>query len=194
MLCRRKIELRPNVPELSHPVIPRQIMTDFYEAKQLLNHANTQAEELLSMAKEKCEALQKKAALEFWERANAQLFRWGREHQEMCASLEQHATVIVNRAIKQLLDETAAPQRIKVILKQLLENQVPEVNATLHCCPDELENIKNYFANHKAPPWRLQPDDTIMAQTLVLKTEQGDFCISWDAMLENFLKHSKERQ
>lgn len=191
MLCRRKIELLQNVPELSHPVIPRQVMTDFYESKQLLSHANTQAEELLSMAKEKCEVLQKKAALEFWELANAQLTRWERERQEMCTSLEQHATLIVSRAIKQLLEETVAPERMKALLKQLLENQIPAINATLHCCPDELENIKHYFANHKSPPWRLQPNDTITAQTLILKTEEGDFCISWEAMLKNFLKHSE---
>lgn len=193
MLCRKKIEFPPNVPTPSHSFIPRDVITDVYRAKELLSHVNSQAEKLLSMAEEKCEELQKKSALEFWERANAQLARWEREREEMCSSLEQYATLIVNRTIKQLLDETTEPQRLKALLKQLLENQIPDFNATLHCCSGEFEYLKHYFSHHGASLWTLQPDDTITPQTLVLKTEEGDFCISWNAMLESFLKHREER-
>ncbi|MGY2270795.1 MULTISPECIES: type III secretion system stator protein SctL [Pseudomonas] len=193
MLCRRKIELPTNVPIPLPPLISRDVITDVYKAKHLLNHANTQAEELLSMAEEKCEALQKQSTLEFWGRANTQLARWEREREEMCSNLEQHATLIVNRAIKQLLDETTEPQRLKALLKQLLENQIPKFNATLHCCSDEFEFLKHYFSSHGVSQWTLHPDHAITPQTLILKTEESDFCISWSEMMQTFLNLSSER-
>lgn len=188
MLCRKKIELPLEASRLSHLIISREMLSDCFEVNQLLSHANIQAEKLLSRAEDDCLTLQKQAESKFWERANAQLVRWSRERQVMWSSLEQRATIILNHAIQQLLNETVDAQRLAALLKQLMKSQIPEVSATLHCCPDEIDYIKRYLTNHTISPWKLQPDISLPPQTLVLKTEEGDFFIDWNAMAENLLK------
>lgn len=189
MLCRQKIELHNGAPGLPHTLIPRETLADWAQANQLLSRANAQADELLRQAEEQCEALLEKAALEFWQRADVQLKRWERERQAMCDSLEQHATSIANQAIRSLLDDTVAPKRLAALLQQLLTSQVPKIDAMLLCHPHEIEDARQYLTHHGATFWTLHADDTLSPQTLVLKTDEGDFRISWNAMLEAFFNN-----
>jgi len=192
MLRRQKIELHKAATGLQHTLIPRETLADCAQANQLLSRANAQADEMLRQAEAQCEALLEKATVEFWQRAESQLKRWERERQAMCDSLERHATSITKQAIRCLLDDTVEAQRLAALLKQLLASQVSQVNATLLCHPQEIEEVKQSLANHRATLWKLQPDDTIGPQTLVLKTDEGDFRISWSSMLETLFNHSNE--
>lgn len=187
MLCRHTITLH-STPSLPQTLIPRETLADGAQAEQLLAHAKTEADALLDQAEHTREELMEQAGLAFWQRANAQLQRWENERQAMCDHLERYATGVVNQAVRHLLDETAQPQRLAALLKQLLASQVPEVSALLLCHPRELETVKQRLATHHATLWKLQPDDTISPQTLVLKTEEGDFRISWASLLETLLK------
>lgn len=184
MLCRRKITLLPNAHSLSHGLIPRGVLAECIQAEELLTRAKAQADALLNHAQQSREALLEQAGLAFWQRANAQMHRWENERKVMCDNLEQYITEIANQAIRHLLDETPQPQRLAALLKQLLISHVPEVNALLLCHPQEIEVLKRCLTRHDAAYWRLQPDDTISPQTLVLKTEEGDFHISWASMLD----------
>jgi type III secretion protein L len=135
--------------------------------------------------------MQKKASLELWQRADKQLKCWEYEREEILASLEHHATLVINRAIQRILDETAEPQRLQALIQQLLASQIPQVNATLLCCPNEFEHVKQYLVSYGAKLWTLQPDGTVPPQTLTLRTDEGDFLINWHSMLEIFLKQSR---
>lgn len=183
MLCRRKITLPPDAHSLPHTLIPREVLADCTQAEHLLTHAKAQADALLNRAQHNCEALLEQAGLAFWQRANAQMHQWENERKAMCDNLERYITEVANQAIRHLLDETPEPQRLAALLKQLLASQVPEVNALLLCHPHEIEALKHCLARHNAAHWRLQPDDTLRTHTLVLKTDEGDFHISWAAML-----------
>ncbi|QLG91344.1 type III secretion system stator protein SctL [Pseudomonas yamanorum] len=191
MLYRYTIELPKDAPGGRCSLILREELANWEQANQLLSRTNAQADELISLAKKKCEALLEEVSLEIWQRANAQLKRWECDRQAMCENLEHYATSITNQVIRCLLDETAAPQRLAALLKQLLENQVPEISATLLCHPHDLEEIRQCLANHKATFWKLQADDSTLLQTLVLKTDEGDFRISWNSMLDTFFNHDK---
>ncbi|NWC93854.1 MULTISPECIES: type III secretion system stator protein SctL [unclassified Pseudomonas] len=190
MLCRLRIELHSGPSGLPQTLIPRETLADWAQANQLLVRANAQAEALLRQAEEHCEALREKAGLEFWQRADAQLTRWERERQAMCDSLEQHATSIANQAIRSLLDDTVAPKRLEALLQQLLTSQVPKIKAVLLCHPPEIEEVRQHLVNHGVTLWTLHGDDTLSPQTLVLKTDEGDFRISWSAMLESFFNNN----
>ncbi|MGY2254256.1 type III secretion system stator protein SctL [Pseudomonas reactans] len=192
MLCRHTIELREGASGHQGSLILREELADWEQSNRLLSRANAQADELISLAEKKCEALLAQASLEIWQRADAQLKQWELDRQAMCDNLEHYATSITNQAIRCLLDETAAPQRLAALLKQLLESQVQEVSATLLCHPHDLEEIRQGLARHKSRFWKLSADDTIHPQTLVLKTDEGDFRISWDAMLDTFFHQGKE--
>ena len=192
MLCRHTIELRKGASAARGSLIPREELANWEEANRLLSRASAQADALISQAEKKCEALLEHASLEIWQRADAQFKQWALDRQAMCDNLEHYATAITNLAIRRLLDESVAPQRLAALLKQLLQSQVQEVSATLFCHPHDLEEIRQGLARHKSRFWKLNADDTLHPQTLVLKTDEGDFRISWDAMLETFPSPVKE--
>ncbi len=191
MLCRYAIELLKDAPGLRRTLIPREELANWVHAGELLSRANAQADEQIRLTEKKCEALLEQASLDIWQRADAQFKRWERDRQAMCESLEHYATSITQQAIRCLLDETVAPQRLAALLKQLLANQVQESEATLFCHPLDLEAIKQRLAYYKSPFWKLHADETLEPQTLVLKTDEGDFRISWSSMLDMFFSHTK---
>ena len=190
MLCRYTIELLKDATHVQSSLILREELANWKQADQLLNRAHAQADELISLAEEKCEALLEKVSLEVWQRADAQFKRWEHDRQAMYDSLEHYATSITNQAIRCLLDETVAQQRLGALLKHLMANQIQEVNATLLCHPHVLEEVKQFFVRHTSTHWKLQADDTTPLQTLVLKTDEGDFRISWNSMIEAFFNGS----
>lgn len=191
MLQLHKIELHQNAASFPNPLVLREVLADVENANQLLSHAQAKADELIRRAGEKCEAMQKQTSLEFWQRADKQLKCWEHEREGILASLEHHATLVINQAIQRILDETVEPQRLQALIQQLLASQIPQVNATLLCCPSEFEHVKKYLASYGATLWKLQPDATALPQTLTLRTNEGDFLINWNSMLEMLLKQSR---
>lgn len=191
MLCRHTIELLNGAAGLPRSLIPREELKDWEQANQLLRRANAQADELLRQAAKQCAVLQQEASLEIWQRADAQLKQWDLDRQAMCDHLEHYATAITNQAIRCLLDDIPPPQRLAALLKQLLASQVPEIDATLLCHPQDLEEIKQCLAQRNATYWKLHTDEAVLPQTLVLKTDEGDFRISWRSLLETLFNKSR---
>lgn len=192
MLCRCTIELLKDTSGLPRSLIPREELSNWEQAHQLLERTNAQANELISQAEQHCEALLEKASLEIWQRADAQLKRWEQDRQAMSDSIEKYATSITHQAIRSLLDETVAPKRLEALLKQLLASQVQNIDAVLLCHPQDLDEIKECLAYHQSTFWKLHADETTPPQTLILKTDEGDFRISWPSMLDAFFKHGQE--
>ncbi|WP_338476429.1 type III secretion system stator protein SctL [Pseudomonas khavaziana] len=191
VLCKHRIELHKSAPGVAQTLIPRETLSDFTQAQDLVNRANTRSKELLHQAKMKSEALLEQAALEVWKRADAQLGRWERDRLVMCQSIEHYATSVTNEVLRSLLEETPHPKRLAALIKQLLVSQVHEVKATLFCHPFEIDEIEQYLSKSTSTVWKLQPDEMITLQTLVLKTDEGDFVISWNSMLDNFFNRTK---
>ena len=192
MLCRHILELPCGTAGLPRILIPREELKDWEQANQLLRRAKAQADELISQAERKCEVLQQEASLQIWQRADTQLKQWDLDRQAMCDSLEHYATRITHQAMRCLLDDIAPHQRLAALLKQLLASQVQEIDATLLCHPQDLEEIKQCLSQRNATYWKLHTDEAVRPQTLVLKTDEGDFRISWSSLLEAFFNSSKE--
>ncbi|AZE82138.1 Type III secretion cytoplasmic protein (YscL) [Pseudomonas orientalis] len=192
MLCRHKIELSMPSPCMLRSMIPREEIANWKQANLLLGNADAKAEELIRLTEKKCEMLLEKASLEIWQRANAQLQQWESERQAMCDNLEHYATLITNQTIRCLLDETVAPQRLAALVRQLLKNQIHEVSATLMCHPHDLEEMTRCLANHGATLWKLNADNSMRPQTLVLKTDEGDFRICWRELSDALCQQEKD--
>lgn len=187
MLCLQKIELHKEIHTQPQPLISRETLLDCAQAGTLLERAKDQSRELLSQAEHQCEALLESAKLEFWHRAHVQLQRWESERLAMCESLERIATSVTNQAIRSVLEETVPPQRLSVLLQQLLATQLPVVKATLLCNPQDRENVEQWLNSHSPVPWNLRPDDSLAPQTLILETDEGGFRIDWEHTLETLL-------
>lgn len=187
MLNIRKIELCTDAPGLPQTLISQEMLADCRRASQLLSRAKVQAKELLRQATEHREKALEKLTLEFWRRANAQLKEWEKQQHVMCDNLEQYATSIANQTILCLLEEAPVAQRLSALVKQLLATQVPSGKATLLCHPLECAEVERCLSRQHATFWTLRPDDRVRPQSLVLETEEGDFCINWASLCETVL-------
>lgn len=194
MLCRYNIKLSGLSPSAPRSIIPREELANWKHANQLLRDANIQAEELIRLTEQKCEALLEKASIDIWQRADAQFKQWERSRQTMCDTVEHYATQITNQAIRSLLDEIVAPQRVAALVKQLLKSQVEEISATLMCHPHDLKEVTHALAHYGSTFWKLIADSSIDAQTLVLKTDEGDFRISWNDMRNALYEQVRDRR
>lgn len=187
MLSQRTLELRPGSPGLPQTLITREVLLDSGHASALLEQARNQAEQVLIDAQQQRTELLERASLEFWQRANAQLSAWEQERQAMCQAFEQNATLLVNQALRCLLEKVPAATRLCALLKQLSATQNPPVDATLRCHPSGREAIQKWLGEHQDIPWRLQSDDKYPPQELVLETDEGDFRINWTSATEALL-------
>ncbi|WP_310886684.1 MULTISPECIES: type III secretion system stator protein SctL [Pseudomonas] len=195
MLCHRKIKLHTSASSQPNTLISRQTLEESGQASSLLNRAKAQAEEQLRQAAQQSEVVLEEARLEFWRRALAQLQRWEHDRQAMCDALEHYATTVTNNAIRYLLDETPDPQRLAALLKHLLASQLPRAEAALLCNPAELNALTPLFAPPHETLWTIRADETVPPQTLVLKTDEGDFRIDWASMFSLLLaQHNKDAQ
>lgn len=187
MFCAHSIELNTPAHELPTALIPREMLSEYTQARQLLEHAETQAQTRISQAQTQCEKILESASDEFWQRANAQLHRWESERQAMLASLEQVASSVISAAIRTLLEETVPVQRLTTLLNKLLEAQLPTVEAHLVCNPLDREHVELWLNLHSSVPWTLRVEDGIAAQSLLLETEDGGFHINWAHALDNLV-------
>ncbi|MFL1561358.1 type III secretion system stator protein SctL [Pseudomonas sp. O64] len=187
MFCAHKIELNPLAHNLPTALIPREMLSDYTQARQLLEHAETQAQVLISQAQAQCETILESASDEFWQLANAQLQRWESERQAMAENLEQAATCVINTAIRSLLQDTVPAQRLSALLNKLLEAQLPTVEAHLMCSPQDREHVELWLSLHCGVSWTLRVEEGRAAQSLLLETEDGGFHINWAHALDNLV-------
>lgn len=187
MFCTHKIELNALPHDLPTPLIPREILAEHAQGRQLLAHAQAQAQALIRQAETQCEAVLKNASDEFWLRANAQLQRWESERQAMFDHLEDAATSVINQAIRSLLEETVPAQRLTALLKKLLVAQLPAVEASLLCNPQERELVEHWLLGNCDVPWTLRVESRLSAGSLILETEDGDFHINWADAVDNLV-------
>jgi type III secretion protein L len=190
MFCTRKIELRSVASTLPTFLIPREVLADYTQARNLIEHAQAQAQELIRQAETQCESVREKAGHEFLQQANAQLQRWESERQAMHDMLEQTAASVINAAIRTLLDETVPAQRLTALLNKLLDAQQPPIKATLLCHPLDREHLEQWLGGLRDVPWTLRAVKEIAPQSLVLETDDGGFHINWPHTLGQLISAS----
>lgn len=190
MFCSQKIELHTVTGDLPTTLIPREMLADCIQARQLIEHARAQAHALRRQAETECKRVLEDAEQQFWQRANAQLTRWESERKAMHDSLEQVATSVINTTIRSFLDETPPAQRIAALLNQLLEAQLAPINATLLCHPQDLKAVEQWLACMGDVPWTLRAENEVSAQSLILEAEDGGFHVNWPDALDHLLPPS----
>lgn len=187
MFCTQKIELHSVTDKPPTTLIPREMLADYTQARQLIEHARGQARTLMLQAEAQCERVLENAGTHFWQRANTQLQRWESERRAMHDSLEQVATSVINTALRSLLDETPPAQRITALLNQLLVAQLPPIKATLLCHPQDREAVEQWLVRLGDVPWVLRVENEVSAQSLMLETEDGGFHINWVEAVEHLM-------
>jgi type III secretion protein L len=187
MFCTHKVELNARSSDLSTALIPREMLAEYTQAREILEHAEAQAQALIRQAESQCEHILESASNEFWQRANAQLHRWESDRQAMFDQLETAASSVIRMAIRSLLEETVPAQRLTVLLNKLLTAQLPTVEANLLCHPLDREHVEQWLSNHCDVPWALRVEDGLAARSLILETEDGGFHINWTDAVNNLV-------
>lgn len=190
MFCTRKIELHTVTANPPTALIPREMLADYTQANQLLEQARAQAQALICQAENQCAKVLEDAGDQFWQRANSQLQRWESERQAMHDNLEQIATSVINTTLRSFLDEVPPAQRITALLNQLLDAQLPPVQATLLCHPMDREAVEHWLARLGEVPWTLRAESEVAAQSLMLETDDGAFHINWNDALNQLIPAS----
>ncbi|KAB0521068.1 type III secretion system stator protein SctL [Pseudomonas extremorientalis] len=185
MLYRCKIKLSTPAASLPNALIPRELLADSLRAQHLLSDAQAQAEAILQQAREQSEQLLKHAQDEFWQRANRQLECWETERQNMCEQLEKIATSVTHQVVGSLLELTPPAERISALLKKLLAAEIPTINATLACHPQDQPEVVQWLQMNSNAPWSLRVDDLLSVQSLVLETDEGSFHIDWKSTVDS---------
>lgn len=185
MLCRRKIKLSTPAASLPNALIPRELLADSQRAQHLLSDAQAQAEAILQQAREQSEQLLKHAQDEFWQRANRQLECWEIERQNMCEQLEKIATSVTHQVVGNLLELTPPAEPISALLKKLLTAEIPAIEATLVCHPQDQPEVVQWLQMNSNAPWSLRLDDLLSVQSLVLETDEGSFHIDWKSTVDS---------
>ncbi|TFY86939.1 HrpE/YscL family type III secretion apparatus protein [Pseudomonas kairouanensis] len=190
MICAHRIELHTVTTNPPTTLVPREMLKDYTQACQLLEHTKAQAQTLLRQAQDQCQSVLDSAGEQFWQRANAQLQRWEAERQAMHKNLEQVATSVINTVIRGLLDETPPAQRVTALLDQLLAAQLPPIQATLLCHPLDRDAVEQWLARLGEVPWTLRVESEMAAQSLMLETDDGGFHINWVDALDQLIPKS----
>ncbi|MGE8187527.1 type III secretion system stator protein SctL [Pseudomonas sp. NPDC086278] len=170
-------------------VLRREILSDSVLAEQLLANAQAQADALLESARVEADRLredaQKGAVAEVWRQADALLENWQLQRRQMWENITATAEALVGTALQQLLAEQTDGARISALVQQLLAAQPEDDAAVLYCHPDWFEPAAERLQQASAA-WTLRADPLLPPQTLCLRTEQGEFSLSWTALTDAF--------
>ncbi|MGE7955662.1 type III secretion system stator protein SctL [Pseudomonas sp. NPDC089530] len=185
MLTRRSLSLSHPQALPSGAVLRRETLQDSLLAEQLLDAARAEAEALLSEARDAAAGLREEAAVqaraEVWRQADALLADWQEQRQQMWQGIVASAEAVLGQAWQALLGEQEPPVRIAALLRQLAAAQPQDEAGVLHCHPDALPLATRHLQQAQAA-WSLRGDPQQAADSLCLRTEQGDFSLDWQTL------------
>lgn len=185
MLTLRRLSLSHPQALPSGPVLPREILENSLLAEQLLDAARAQAQTLLDEAREAATRLQEEARAsaraEVWRQADALLSDWQEQRQRMWEHITATAEALLGQAWRQLTGEQDEPLRIAAVIRQLAAVQASDEAGVLHCHPDGVSAVSDAL-QHLQAAWSVRADPQLAADTVCLRTEQGEFSLGWSSL------------
>ncbi|QXI31249.1 type III secretion system stator protein SctL [Pseudomonas vanderleydeniana] len=187
MLTRRSLSLSHPQALPSGPVLRREILQDSLLAEQLLEAARAEAQALLEDARQQAARLREEARAsaqaEAWRQADTMLADWQVQRQQMWEQITHHAQTLVGQAWQQLTGEQDDPVRIEALIRQLATTQPQDEPGVLHCHPDWVGAATDCLQLVQAA-WSVRADPQLAADTLCLRTEQGEFSLGWGSLVQ----------
>lgn len=178
MLTIRTVSLLNGQADLA-PVLSHQQIQQQNGAQDLLQQARFQAEQIIRQAEEEAAQIRQQTAAaaseKFWQQAELFFAQWQQQQHMMIESLDQ----VVNAALQQLLTELPESARTQALLYQLLKASNPTVAGRLRCHPQLETDVSQWLQQHPAINWKIIADDSLLADTIQLSTDQGDLLLNW---------------
>lgn len=176
-----------------HPLQNFDIMIAMAEQQKadIIAEANRQVGEILDAAHTQANLLITTLVADrekkYIQRAEALFSDWqsAREQQELL--LVQHAQQLVNKTLQHLFAQSDDPKKVTALLRQLLQANVREPDATLYCNPGQYDYVYSWMQDHAYLSWSLKTDDVLKMDNLLLQTANGELSISWSHLQESLL-------
>ncbi|AZC83991.1 type III secretion system stator protein SctL [Pseudomonas chlororaphis] len=196
MLTHRNLTLGHPRLLISGPILRRETLENSQLAEHLLEVAQAEAETLLANARQEAERLgeeiQAQARIEIWCKADALLDDWQQQRQQMWTHITATAEILVGHALQKLLAEQTDNARVHAVLHHLITAQPQAQTGVLHIHPDWLETATLQLQQAQAR-WTLLADSQLPPDSLCLRTDQGDFSLSWSRLVEALWPHSANK-
>jgi type III secretion protein L len=187
MLARRSIALT-TAALLPEPILRREDIADSLLARDLLAHAQLQAEQLLALEQEKARHLQQQALTQFWENANAFIGDLQQQRETLQQEAMAAVEVLLSESLQHLLDDTTLAERARALARNLAASQLNEAIATLSVHPDMAEPVAEWLAQSRfAEHWQLKRDASVASGSLRLSDANGAFDIDWKTLRDGLL-------
>ncbi|WP_260954408.1 type III secretion system stator protein SctL [Pseudomonas citri] len=186
MLAVRKITLASDSPVIGEPLLRRETLADCLLAGQILESAREQAQGILDAALAEAQVLREEAAgqaqAQVWEQAQALFDDWQAQREQMWAGLNETARQLLKEALRTLLGEVPQPGRIDALLHHLKAAQPADESAVLHCHPQRVQALSERLASPSYSNWTVRADPQLPEDGMSLRTESGEFNLSWQAL------------
>ncbi|MFJ4143894.1 type III secretion system stator protein SctL [Pseudomonas sp. NPDC089734] len=189
MLTSRSLTLTNNRPTVNEPLLRREVLEHCRLADELLDDARARADEILASAHAEAQALRESCEQEtraqVWEQAQSLLDDLRQQREQSLASIVEVAQELVGQALQVVLDELPDEQRIGAVLRQLTSASPNQETASIYCHPDQIPTLAQSLEAHGQQGWAVRGDPNMDPDAISLRTEHGDFSLSWSALQQH---------
>jgi len=186
MLANRSLTLSHNRCTLNEPLLRREVLQQSLLAEELLDDARAQAQGILDTAQADAQALRQRceeqARAEVWKHAQALLDDLRQQQQQTQATVIEAAQDLVQQALQIVLDEVPDSRKVSAVLRQLTSASANTESALIYCHPDQLALLAHSLEEQGLEGWALRGDPNLALDAISLRTEHGDFSLSWSAL------------
>ncbi|OEC32661.1 type III secretion protein L [Pseudomonas cuatrocienegasensis] len=189
MLASRSLTLTPNRSTVNEPLLRREVLAQSLLAEELLDDARAQAQAIFDTAQAEVQALRQRceaeARAEVWKQAQGLLDDLRQQREVTLASIVEAAQELVQQALEIVLDELPDDKKVSAVLRQLTLAISNEESALIYCHPDQLTQLAHSLQEQGQRGWTLRGEPSLAPDALSLRTEQGDFSLSWSALQQH---------
>ncbi|MCV4343941.1 type III secretion system stator protein SctL [Pseudomonas capsici] len=186
MLTSRSLTLTSNRSTVNEPLLRREVLEQSLLAEELLEDARAQAREILDTAEAEAEALRQRCEeqtrAEVWQQAQSLLDDLREQRERTLATVVEAAEDLVQQALQLVLGELSDGQKVSAVLRQLTSASPNEESALIYCHPDRITLLAQSLEEQGQLGWTLRGDPNLEPDAISLRTEHGDFSLSWNAL------------
>ncbi|GFM58345.1 hypothetical protein PSCICF_45230 [Pseudomonas cichorii] len=186
MLTSRSLTLTSNRSTVNEPLLRREVLEQSLLAEELLEDARARAREILDIAEAEAEALRQRCEeqtrAEVWQQAQSLLDDLREQRERTLATVVEAAEDLVQQALQLVLGELSDGQKVSAVLRQLTSASPNEESALIYCHPDRITLLAQSLEEQGQLGWTLRGDPNLEPDAISLRTEHGDFSLSWNAL------------
>ncbi|RMQ45840.1 HrpE [Pseudomonas cichorii] len=186
MLTSRSLTLINDRSTVNESLLRREVLEQCLLAEELLDDARARAQEILDQAHAEADDLRQRCEeetrAEVWVQAQSLLDDLREQREQSLATVVEAAQDLVQQALQIVLDELPDDKKVSAVLRQLTSASPNQESALVYCHPDQITLLAQCLEEHGQQGWTLRGDPNLAVDAISLRTEHGDFSLSWSVL------------